>query len=192
MTRVELKSAAKEQIKGKIGLLFIVFIIVAAITAACGAVPVVGWFASIIVSPAFQISLCMMYLSLTKGEEISVGDIFKGFNVTGKAIWLSIITAVYTFLWTLLLIVPGIVKSFAYAMAPYILADEPELTASEALAKSQRIMNGHKFDLFVLDLSFIGWALLGTITFGIALIYVVPYRSATIANFYNSIKEEQN
>ena len=190
MTRVELKSAAKEQIKGKIGLLFIVFIIVAAITAACSAVPVVGWFATIIVSPAFQISLCMMYLSLTKGEEISVGDIFKGFNITGKAIWLSIITAVYTFLWTLLLIIPGIVKSFAYAMAPYILADEPELTASEALAKSQRIMDGHKFDLFVLYLSFFGWALLGTVTLGLAYIYVIPYMNATIANFYNSIKEQ--
>ena len=74
-------------------------------------------------------------------------------------------------------------------MAPYILADDPELTANQALSKSKEIMNGHKFDLFVLQWSFVWWYMLSAITFGIAYIYVIPYVSATTANFYNSIKK---
>ena len=73
-------------------------------------------------------------------------------------------------------------------MAPYILAENPELTARQALNLSKEITYGHKMELFVLDLSFIGWCLLGAITFGLAFIYVAPYMNATKANFYNAIK----
>ena len=73
-------------------------------------------------------------------------------------------------------------------MSYYILADNPELTAREALRKSKEMMVGHKLDLFILMLSFFGWYLLGAITFGIAYIYIIPYLNATMANFYNSIK----
>ena len=76
-------------------------------------------------------------------------------------------------------------------MAPFILADNPELTAREALSKSKKIMDGHKFELFVLQLSFFWWYLLEGITFGIAAIYVTPYVNATTTNFYNKIKEQK-
>ena len=92
MTRIELKSAAKEQIKGKIGVLFVITLIIGAIGAACAFIPVIGRIGALIITPAFDISLCMIYLKLTKNEEISVGDTFSGFNITGKAIWLKIIT----------------------------------------------------------------------------------------------------
>lgn len=191
MTRTELKNEAKEQIKGKIGILFLIFLIIAIIGVGSSFVPIVGWFASIIIMPAFNISLCMIFLNLAKREDISVGDVFKGFNITGKAVWLSIITWFYTFLWSLLFIIPGIIKTFSYSMAPLILADNPNLTAREALAESKRIMEGHKFDLFVLQLSFFWWYLLGAITFGIAYVYVVPYFEATMVNFYNEIKDKK-
>ena len=189
MIRAELKSAAKEQIRGKIGILFVMFLIIFTISLVCTFIPLIGGIASFIITPAFSLSLCMIYLKLTRNENISVGNIFDGFNITGKALWLYILTAIFTFLWSCLLIIPGIIKSFAYSMSYYVLADNPELTAREALKKSQEIMNGHKFDLFVLGLSFIGWYFLVGITFGIAAIYVIPYMSATTANFYNSIKE---
>ena len=191
MTRTELKNEAKEQIKGKIGILFLIFLIIAIIGVGSSFVPIVGWFATIIIMPAFNISLCMIYLNLAKREDISVGDVFKGFNITGKAVWLNIITNFFVFLWSLLLIIPGIIKIFSYSMAPLILADNPNLTAREALAESKRIMEGHKFDLFVLQLSFFWWYLLGAITFGIAYVYVVPYFEATMANFYNEIKDKK-
>lgn len=191
MTRIELKNEAKEQIKGKIGILFLIFLIIAIIGVGSSFVPIVGWFATIIIMPAFNISLCMIFLNLAKREDISVGDVFKGFNITGKAVWLNIITNFFVFLWSLLLIIPGIIKIFSYSMAPLILADNPNLTAREALAESKRIMEGHKFDLFVLQLSFFWWYLLGAITFGIAYVYVVPYFEATMANFYNEIKDKK-
>lgn len=189
MIRAELKKAAKEQIKGKIGILFIMFLIVFSIMFVCLFIPYLGSVASFIITPAFSLSFCMIYLKLTKKESIEVGDLFSGFNATGKALWLNILISIFTFLWTCLLIIPGIIKQYSYSMAFYILADNPELTAREALSKSKEMMNGHKWDLFVLQISFFWWYLLSGITLGIASIYVVPYISETTANFYNSIKE---
>lgn len=189
MTRAELKTAAKEQIRGKIGILFVMVLIIFALGVACTFIPFIGGIASFIITPAFGLSLCMVYLKLANNEDISVGNVFSGFNKTGRALWLNILIAIFTFLWTCLLIIPGIIKQYAYSMAFYVLADNPELTAREALTKSKQIMKGHKMDLFILQLSFIGWYFLVGITFGIASIYVVPYMSATTANFYNSIKE---
>ena len=189
MTRAELKSAAKEQIKGKIGILFVMTLIIFAIGFVCGFVPFIGSIAAFIVAPAFSLSLCMVYLKLAKKEEITVGDVFSGFNSTGKAVWLYVLVYVFTFLWSLLFVIPGIIKSYSYSMAYYILADNPELTAREALSRSKEMMKGHKWDYFVLQLSFFWWYLLTGVTLGIASIYVLPYMSATTVNFYNSIKE---
>lgn len=122
---------------------------------------------------------------------MSVGDAFKGFNITGKAVWLYILTILFTFLWSLLFIIPGIIKAFSYSMSQYILADNPKLTAMEALSESKQIMDGRKLDLFILVLSFVLWYLLCLITGGIAYIYVKPYFEATITNFYNEIKDKK-
>lgn len=189
MIRKELKAAAKSQIKGKIGLLLLVYIIVFAIAFVCGIIPVIGGIISAVITPALSIGIIMLYLSLYNNEEISVGDLFKGFNITGKALWLNIITTFFTFLWSLLFIIPGIVKAYSYSMASYILAENQTMTAREALGESKKIMNGHKMDLFILQLSFIPWELLTAITFGIAGIYVIPYMQATLTNFYKAIKQ---
>ena len=179
MTRAEMKAAAKQQIKGNIGILFVIALLVSLIT---------GTGIGAILAPAFSLALCMIYLNLTRGQKASVGDMFSGIQYLGKAWWLNILIAFFTMLWSWLFVIPGIIKGLSYSMATYILADNPELTAREALNESKRIMHGHKMDLFVLQLSFIGWHLLGALTFGLAYIYVVPYMSATTANFYNAIK----
>lgn len=93
---------------------------------------------------------------------------------------------------TVMLLIPGIVKSFSYSMSMYILAENKGMSAREAITRSKEMMNGHKLDLFVLYLSFFGWWLLCGITFGIAYIWVGPYMNAAVANFYNSIKGEYN
>ena len=189
MLRSELKNAAKEQIKGNIGKLFVMTLIIYGIMMVCVFVPFLGSIASFIITPAFALSLYMVYLKITKKEEITIGNVFTGFNKMGKALWLNILSGFFTFLWSFLLIIPGIIKQYSYSMAYYILADNPELTAREALRKSKKIMKGHKMDLFVLQLSFFWWYCLVGITLGFAAIYVSPYINATIANFYNSIKE---
>ena len=97
--------------------------------------------------------------------------------------------AIFTCLWSLLFIIPGIIKAISYYMAYFVLADNPELSAKEALDESKRITSGHIGDLFVLYLSFISWVLLGAITCGLALIYVVPYMQTTMANYYLELKD---
>ena len=182
--RAEIKSMAKAQIKGNVGMLFVCMLLISLITGA--AAPVLG--AGLILSPAFGIGIVMIYLALTRGSRPEIGDIFKGFNLLGKALWLQIITGFFTFLWMCLFYIPGIIKAISYSMAPYILAENPTMTAREALRESKRITAGHKMDLFLLSLSFIGWFLLVGITFGLAGIYVLPYVQASMANAYNAIK----
>lgn len=99
---------------------------------------------------------------------------------------------IFTALWTILFIIPGFIKGYSYAMTPYILKDkfaagQTDIGATEAITESRHLMDGHKMDLFVLDLSFIGWGLLGIITFGIGFIWIVPSYRQTKANFYRSL-----
>ena len=97
---------------------------------------------------------------------------------------------IFVFLWTLLLVIPGIIKAFAYALVPYILADKPELSANEAINLSMKMMKGHKFDLFYLQLSFIGWAFVSVFTLGIGLLWLMPYMMTAQAAFYQDVRKE--
>lgn len=112
-----------------------------------------------------------------------------------KGIYINIIKAmlyrgVLIFLWTLLLIIPGIIKSYAYRMVPYILANNPEIGYSRAVELSNAMTEGHKFDIFVLDLSFIGWYLLGIIALFIGTWFVMPYENATNAELYLVLRND--
>lgn len=108
---------------------------------------------------------------------------FDGQNYLG-IVGTMFLRAIFTFLWTLLFIIPGIVKSYAYRMVPYILADNPNIGANRAIELSNNMTRGHKFDMFVLDLSFLGWYLLGLLAFFIGGLFVAPYQHATDAELY--------
>jgi uncharacterized membrane protein len=182
--RALLKSNAKAQIKGNIGVLFVCTLLISLITGA--ATPILG--AGFLIGPSFSMSIFMIYLGMTRNIKPRVGDIFKGFDIFGKALWLSIITGFFVMLWTMLFIIPGMVKALSYSMAPYILAENPNMTAREALRESKRITDGYKLKLFVLELSFIGWIMLGSLTLGLLYIWLTPYMNATLANAYLVIK----
>ncbi len=147
---------------------------------------------SFIIVPSFNLGIRRLYLNLTKGEKPSIDKFLSGVTSVGKTLWLDIIIKIFTFLWTLLLIVPGIIKYMSYSMSFYILSENPEFTAREALNESKRLMDGHKMDYFILMFSFIWWYILAGITFGLAYIYVYPYINATTANFYQEIKSAEN
>ncbi|MDO4533283.1 MAG: DUF975 family protein [Coriobacteriia bacterium] len=116
-------------------------------------------------------------------EAVSTFD--RGYANCVKAM---ILRDVFTFLWTLLLIIPGIVKSYEYRMIPYLVADHPEMTYKEAFAESKRLMHGNKWKTFVLDLSFIGWWILSGLTLGLfGVFYVSPYYSSTAAALYEEL-----
>lgn len=120
-------------------------------------------------------------------EMTRVGDIFDGFRSGhyGNIVLTMFLKDLYVALWTLLFIIPGIIKEYEYMMVPYILAENPGMDHKEAFAISKRMMDGEKFDAFVLQLSFIGWSLLAVFTCGLAgIFYVEPYMEATMAEFY--------
>lgn len=188
MNRAELKSLAKQQIKGNIGTLFLVTLVVALVSYALNLIPVAGSIASLLLAPALSLAVVAIYLGLAEGKKPSVGDVFSKFDQFWPAFKVNFLVGLFTALWALLFYIPGIVKAYSYSQAYYILAENPGIGAREAITRSRAMMNGHKMELFVLDLSFIGWYLLCSITFGIALIWVAPYIQATKTNFYNKIK----
>lgn len=99
----------------------------------------------------------------------------------------------FTFLWTLLFIIPGIIKGYEYMMIPYLLAENPDMSRQDAFAESKRMMDGNKMDAFVLDLSFIGWFILGAITFNIVnILYTTPYMELAHAELYHTLKNQNN
>ena len=110
----------------------------------------------------------------------------------GGNIILGLLIGIFTFLWSLLFIIPGIVKSYAYSMAYFIKIDHPEYTATQALDESQKIMKGNKMKLFLLDLSFIGWIILGSLCFGIGTLWVTAYMEAAHAEFYRDVIGESD
>ena len=129
------------------------------------------------------------FLKLIRKEGPIIEDMFKGFRFFVKTFVLNLLITVFTLLWTLLLIIPGIIAAFRYSMAYYIMMDNPELSAFKALSESKRMMVGNKFQLFLLYFSFLGWFLLGVVTLGLAFLWVNPYFETAKANFYQDLKE---
>ena len=128
---------------------------------------------------------------IVKGDAELVQNTFKiTFSNWGRNALGMLLMFVFTFLWALLFIIPGIIKAFAYAMTPYILVDKRELSANQAIDLSKEMMKGHKFDLFWLSLSFIGWILLSILTLGIGLFWLMPYITTSMGAFYEDVKAE--
>lgn len=126
-------------------------------------------------------------MNLVDGKTAEITNLFGYFKNWKKVLLANLLRNVYIFLWSLLCGIPGIIATYSYAMVPYIMAEYPELTASAACKKSKEMMNGYKLDLFVLELSFIGWALLAALTCGIGSIVLKPYMEAAVADFYREI-----
>lgn len=133
---------------------------------------------------------CRRFFTSASVGHVDLGIL--GFGFQNQRYWNIFCTMLYrgviNFLWYLLLIIPGIVKSYAYSMVPYILADNPEIHYHRALQLSNEMTRGHKFDMFVLDLSFIGWYLLGALACGVGVYFVNPYRDSTMAELYLNLR----
>lgn len=124
-------------------------------------------------------------LNISRRLKAGVGEMFDVFGLFFKVLWLQILIGLFTMLWSLLLIVPGIIASYRYSMALFILLDDPNKSAMQCIAESKQMMDGYKAKLFVMDLSFIGWALLSVIPF--VVLYTTPYMQIARANFYRFV-----
>lgn len=131
-------------------------------------------------------------LSLVDNRPASFAMLFSEFHRFGTAFLMQLLRGIYTVLWSLLFVIPGIYASYGYAMTPYILLENPEMTANEAIAASKELMEGNRWRLFCLEISFIGWNLLSVLfTLGIGHFWLVPYMEASFAAFYREIKAEK-
>ena len=121
-------------------------------------------------------------------KEAEIGTMFGYFQFWKSAAFARLLKGVYILLWSLLFIIPGIIAAYSYAMTSYILAENPELTASEAIERSKQMMSGNRWRLFCVQISFIGWEILSTLlTFGIGGLWITPYKQAATAAFYREI-----
>lgn len=187
-TAKEYRMQAKEILKGNwgvaIGMTVVYSIIISLLTGT-----LVG---GIILTGAFMVSISIAFINLHRRGSMQFGDIAAGFNVGdfSATIGLYVKTVIFVALWSCLFYIPGIVKLFSYSMGPYILADHPGITGGEAITLSKELMVGKKWKLFCLELSFIGWDLLSILTLGILQLWIVPWKEAAIAAFYEDIKNE--
>ncbi len=159
-------------------------------------IAVVGSFAgtlslvTLILGGVVQLGYAQFLLKQYDRKERQISDLFSQFDRFGQGFLQAFLRGLYTFLWALLLIIPGIIKSFSYAMTPYIMAENPNMTAKEAINASKKLMDGHKWELFCLGFSFIGWNLLCVLTCGIGIFFLNPYTNAAYTAFYRNITSE--
>lgn len=125
-------------------------------------------------------------------KTINYSDLFSQFSRLGAGFAMQFLRWLFVFLWTLLFIIPGIIASYSYSMTAYIMVDHPEYSALEAITESKKMMRGHKWRLFCLHFSFIGWYLLSALTWGIGLLWLNPYVEAANAAFYKELSQSHN
>ncbi|MBN2267966.1 MAG: DUF975 family protein [Acholeplasmataceae bacterium] len=186
MNYSEMKLRARAQLKTRYWYVFLMTLIVGIISGA--SIPMI---VGLLLMGPLTVGLSYALIDVVENPNGSDNYefLFEGFKQSFVTSFLAILLIrVFTFLWSLLFIIPGIIKAFSYSMTAYIIAEDPTIDPMAAIAKSQEMMRGHKFELFMLHLSFIGWYLLGILTFGLALFFVIPYVETTVANFYVELR----
>jgi len=149
----------------------------------------VMWAVYLFLGSVVKLGYARFHLNLVDCSEASVGQLFGYFSYWKNAVVANLLRSIYTLLWTLLLIIPGIMANYSYSMTDYILAESPDMTAQEAITRSKEMMQGNRWRLFCLQISFIGWHILSGLTFGIGELWLRPYTETAKAAFYREISD---
>jgi uncharacterized membrane protein len=185
----ELRAAARGQLKGTwlaaVGFVFVYCILMSVASAFLG----IGL---LIAGGPLTVGALGYFSRKVRGERAEFENLFDGFKNFASSFLLFLLYCLFVWLWSLLLVIPGIIKSFSYSMSFFILRDNPGMKAMEALDASKKMMKGHKWQLFCLYLSFIGWGILCLFTLGIGFLWLAPYMTQSFANFYESLKNSQD
>ncbi len=187
--RASIKLFAKQQMKAQYGiaigsLLLFALIASAASGITCG-------LGTLLLVPVLQVGYDFIQLKIFRGQQAQISDLFSGFNNFGRNLGGMLWETLWICLWSMLFYIPGIIKSYAYCLTPYILADSKRVGATEALKVSMAMTNGHKWEIFVFQLSFIGWHLLGGLTCGILdIFYTMPYEQCSMAGLYLELRNQ--
>jgi uncharacterized membrane protein len=185
----DFREIANQKMTGKWGEAAVVYLIYGAIIGAISGST--AGIATIILTGPLYLGFVMFIIAISKGEKAEISTLFDGFKHFGNAMILGILHMLYLILWTMLFIIPGIIKRYSYAMCYFILSENPDISPNEAITQSRKIMDGHKWRLFCLHFSYIGWVLLSMLTFGILLLWVVPKMELAQYEFYLDLKNRQ-
>lgn len=210
MKILEVKKQALGALKGKWGLAVLatfVFFLINMVVPSIIQIPFGGFNAeesslsanvvSIIVSLIlipFSFAFYWFFLSIERLDKPEISDLFTVYadvKNSLKLIGVTILVSIFVFLWSLLLLIPGIIKGLAYSQYYFVLRDHPEYSITEAITESRKLMDGYKWKYFLLNLSFIGWGILAIITCGIGFLWLIPYITTSLAAFYDKVTEVQ-
>ena len=148
----------------------------------------IGFLINLFVGDAAEVGLANYFIKNIDSNP-SFKEAFSGFKVKyGRNIGTLLLVGIKTVLWTLLFVIPGIIKTYEYAIIPYILADDANISSKEAFKKANQMMKGNKWRLFKLQFSFIGWGVLCVLTVGVGTFFLIPYVNAANAEFYAELK----
>jgi uncharacterized membrane protein len=182
-----LRAKARDQLRGKWTGPVVVTLIFLLIFILVSNIPAVGTGLTLILAGPLYLGFSCYFLNFKRGNSPKPEDLFSGFKNLGGSISLYFIMGIFIFLWSLLLIIPGIIAGIRYSMSFYALCDNPDSGAMNALHKSKELMKGNKMQLFLLWLSFLGWAVCCIFTFGIGFLWLIPYMTVSMVNFYEQM-----
>lgn len=195
MDNRELMTFARDRLRGKWGVAAATFLVYLVLSFVLNAIPVIGWIGSFLIAGPLLVGLHIFSLSIARDRILSTGQLFEGFPSFANGLVAYILATIFIMLWTLLLIVPGVMAAFSYSMTFFILADNRNLDGLEAIRRSKAMMYGHRWRLCCLVGRFTWWILLGMITCGIGFIWVGPYLMVSVARFYEelggAVRDEQ-
>jgi len=189
---LEITASAHAALKGRWGLPIGFCFLLGLINFVISMIPNLGSIISLFVTGAFTFGAAVFFLTFIRGGQPQLGDMFDGFKIYGKTLGAYLLMALYIFLWLLLLIIPGIIASLAYSQTFFILVDHPDMRVTEALRRSWRMMKGHKWRLFCLQLWISLLSILCIFTLFIGLLWLVPYFHASLAKFYEDLHPPLN
>ena len=180
----DLKAKARAQLNGRYGMMLGVTFIYSLIVGLLSST-VAG---ALLLAGPMMFGLYWCVAAFVRGNSVGIEKLFCGFSDFARTMLLGLMYQIYIFLWSLLFIIPGIIKALEYSMAFFVMVDHPEMDWKQCLAESSRLTNGYKGKLFLLQLSFIGWYLLSILTCGIGTIFLMPYVYTAMGNAYEQLK----
>lgn len=185
----DLMRMARESLHGHWGLGVGVMVLYLIIDAGVSFIPGIGFIASLLISGPLVVGLSLVFLELARQSSAEVGQLFHGFSRFGTALGAYLLLTLFIVLWSLLLVIPGIIATYAYAMTYFVIADDSTVGPLQAITRSKEMMRGRKWKLFCLFWRFFGWMILSILTLGIGFLWLGPYMQTSLAHFYDDVRQ---
>ena len=187
----DLMRLARESLRSRWGIGVGVMFLYSVITGGASLIPLVNTIAALLITGPMMVGLCLVFLMLARQSATEVGQLFHGFERFGTALGAYLLMILFILLWSLLLIIPGIIASYSYAMTYFVIADDATVGPLQAITRSKEMMRGKKWKLFCLFWRFFGWGLLCILTLGIGYLWLAPYMQTALAHFYDDVRSRR-